>query len=62
MHGMRFAAAALLASNVCAQGTSGPIWSPPGGNAGNSFCSGVSGPTSEPLFVLSSHAAAQAAA
>jgi len=41
---MRFTvAAALLAGITHAQGTAGPIWTPPSGTAGATFCSGATG-------------------
>jgi hypothetical protein len=52
-HEMRFAAAAALFCTVRAQGAAGPIWSPPGGNAGRTYCGGASGPASEASLSLS---------
>ena len=45
---MRFACnAALLIGVARAQGAAGAIWSPPGGTAARTLCSGVTGPMSE---------------
>ena len=45
---MYFALAFILTIGAaCAQGPAGPIWTPPGGTAGNTACSGVSGPSGE---------------